>query len=198
MHLSQSQIDYVYRGTESQSTLRRNVQAYSRLLLRRRVLQAIEEVDLSTSYFGGRIKSELPFFPGAVNCSPIYPTAILDFLKVANDFSTPVFISHVAVVPPVEISKLPSLVSNKSASLIWQIYIQSSNVEDCYKQAALAESWGYKALTITVDTELNLKLGNEIPKETGIHSFIKITPKEVKKLREVSLSSSDCQGSNDP
>ena len=73
--------------------------------------------DLNASYFQGRIKSELPFFPGAVNTSPIYSTAILDFLKVANDFSTPIFISHVAIVPPVEISQLPRLVSNKSASL---------------------------------------------------------------------------------
>ncbi len=185
-YLDQSQIDYIYRGTESQFTLDRNKQAFLHYLLERRVLQGIEDVDLSVSYFGGRLTSELPFFPAPVNCSPLYPNAILDLLKVTNSFSIPVFVSHVAVLDPLELSNLPSLVKNKASSLIWQIYMQTNNVEECYKQARLAESWGYKALTITVDTELNLKLGNELPAQTAAHSFISITPKEIKKLRQMS------------
>jgi isopentenyl diphosphate isomerase/L-lactate dehydrogenase-like FMN-dependent dehydrogenase len=185
-HLDQSQIDYVYRGSESQLTLNRNTGAFLHYLLERRVLKGIDNVDLNASYFDGRIKSELPFFPAPVNCSPLYPNAIIDLLRVADSFSVPVFVSHVAVVEPLELSKLPSLVKNRASSLIWQIYMQTNNIDECYKQARLADSWGYKALTITIDTELNLKLGNELPVQTASHSFISITPKEIRKLRQMS------------
>jgi 4-hydroxymandelate oxidase len=185
-HLDQSQIDYVYRGTETEFTLDRNKRAFQHFLLERRVLQGIKEVNLGVSYFNGRLTSELPFFPAPVNCSPLYPNAILDLLKVTNAFSIPVFVSQVAVLEPLKMSNLPSLVKNKGSSLIWQIYMRRDNVDRCYRQAGLAESWGYKGLAITVDTELDLKLGNEVPTQTSAHSFISVTSKEIKKLRQMS------------
>ena len=185
-HLDQSQINYIYSGTESQSTLDRNVAAFSRYLLQRRVLRNIESVELNVSYFDKRLSSELPFFPAPVNCSPLYPNAIVDLLKVTNSFSVPVFVSQVSVIPPLDASRLPQLVKNKSSSLIWQIYMQTDNMVDCYKHAKLAESWGYKALAVTVDAELNVKLRNEIAAQTASHSFVKVTPKEIKKLRQLS------------
>lgn len=150
------------------------------------MLQGIEKVDLSVSYFGGRIKSELPFFPAPLNTTPLYPDAIMDLLKVASSFSIPVLVSHIVAPGPLELSKLPRLIKNEGSSLIWQIYMREDNIDQCYKQASLAESWGYKALAITVDTELNVKLGNEIPAETAIHYFVKLTPREIRKLRQSS------------
>jgi isopentenyl diphosphate isomerase/L-lactate dehydrogenase-like FMN-dependent dehydrogenase len=185
-HLDASQINYIYSGSESQWTLNRNVAAYSRYLLRRRVLQGIENVDLETSYFEGRVKSELPFFPSSVNSEPIYRNAILDLLKVANSFSIPVFVSQLAIAHPLDPAELPKLVKQKTSSLIWQVYLQSQNLEQSYKYAKLAESWGYKALTITVDMELNVKLGNAVPVQTADHSFVNVTPKEIKKLKQLS------------
>ena len=184
--LDRSQINYVYSGTETESTLRRNVAAFSSYLLQRRVLQGIDDVDLRVSYFDGRITSELPFFPAPVNCSPIYQNGILDLVNITNSFSIPVFISHLAIIPPLEVSRLPSLVKNKSSSLIWQIYMLTNNLSHIYKQAKLAQTWGYKALVITVDLELNTKLGNAIPTQTKSHSFVKITPNEIKKLKQSS------------
>lgn len=184
--LDQSQIDYVYGGTETESTLRRNVAAFSSYLLQRRVLQGINDVDLGVSYFDGHITSDLPFFPAPVNSSPLYQNGIIDLLKITNSFSIPIFISHFAIIPPLEVSGLPSLVKNKSSSLIWQIYMLTDNISHIYKQARLAQSWGYKALAITVDLELNTKLGNAIPTQTRSHSFVKITPKEIKKLKQSS------------
>jgi isopentenyl diphosphate isomerase/L-lactate dehydrogenase-like FMN-dependent dehydrogenase len=181
--MDQSLIDYVYRGTESQSTLRRNEEYFGRFLLRRRVLQGIESVDLHVSYFDGRIESDLPFFPAPTNCTPFYAGALKDLLNFSNDFAIPIFISHIAMTPPLEVAQIPALIKNRSCAPIWQIYMQSNNMESCLKQARLAESWGYKALTITVDTELNVKLGNEIVPQTAIHSFVKISPKEVRELR---------------
>ncbi len=64
--------------------------------------------------------------------------------------------------------------------------MQTDNIVDCYKHAKLAESWGYKALAVTVDAELNVKLRNEIAAQTASHSFVKVTPKEIKKLRQLS------------
>jgi 4-hydroxymandelate oxidase len=185
-HLDQSQIDYIYGGTETEFTLNRNSAAFSHYLLQRRVLRGVGSVDLNVSYFDGRIASELPFFPAPVNCAPLYPNAIVDLLKIANYYSIPVFVSQVAVVPPLNASKLPRLVKNQESSLIWQIYLQTDNKDECYKHAKLAESWGYKALAITVDGELNIKLGNAIAEQTSAHNFIKVTPTEIKKLRQLS------------
>ncbi|HZW56927.1 MAG TPA: alpha-hydroxy-acid oxidizing protein [Nitrososphaerales archaeon] len=181
-NLTPSLINYIYSGTESQSTLERNAKVFSKYLLRRRVLQGVENVDLQASYFGGKIKSELPFFPGPVNVSPLYPNAVLDEIRVAEKYSIPLFISHISFPDPLDLEKLPKLVSNPSSGLIWQIYLQSNNAELCFKQARLAESWGYRALTLTVDGELNVKLHNATPPELSSNQFIRVTPREIKKL----------------
>ncbi|HKW04380.1 MAG TPA: alpha-hydroxy-acid oxidizing protein [Nitrososphaerales archaeon] len=183
--LSPENVEYVFLGTESEITLKRNVSAYSKYALRRRVLQDIDEVDFSTSYFDGRISSELPFFPGPVNVGPFYPGALLDELKAAQRFSIPFFISHLSIVRPLEVSSIPGLVKRKSgSSLIWQIYLQTQNVDLCYKQARQAKSWGYKALALTVDCELSVKLRNKMPSLIGDNSFVKVTPREVRKFSE--------------
>ena len=67
--------DYVFRSTETGATYSRNISAFSKYLLRRRVLQGIKEVKTNVSYFGGKIRSELPFFPSCINLSPMYSNA---------------------------------------------------------------------------------------------------------------------------
>ncbi|MHB8568388.1 MAG: alpha-hydroxy acid oxidase [Nitrososphaerales archaeon] len=186
-HLSQENINYVYRGTESEATLRRNVAAYAKYLIRRRVLQGIVKVDLTASYFEGRIKSELPFFPGPVNLGPLFLGALRYELKIAERFSIPLFISHLSIVPPLEVSKLPALIRRKTgSSLIWQIYVEQKNLDSVFKQAERAERWGYDALTLTVDGELSVKLGNDVQVALTASNFVGITSREIKKLRKVS------------
>ncbi len=181
--LSQRLINYIFRATESETTLRRNIESFSRYALRRRVLQEIESVETRTSYFDGRIKSSLPFFPSCINISPMYPKALLDVLAISKSYETPIFISDLAIERYFEVSKLPSLVP-KTSSLVWQIYFRKGNEDLCMKQAKLAKSWGYKGIAVTVDVELNVKLGYGIPNDLSSTQFVPVTRKIVRTLRE--------------
>jgi isopentenyl diphosphate isomerase/L-lactate dehydrogenase-like FMN-dependent dehydrogenase len=173
---------YVFGATESGSTLARNLESFNQYVLRRRVLQEIEDVSTRASYFDGKIQSDLPFFPGCINLSPMYPEAILDIFKLSRVFSVPIFVSEVAVVDPYEISKLPGLVSPGS-SLVWQIYLRTNTYDLAFKRAKQAKEWGYKAVALTVDAERNVKLGYEIAPETAEHSFVVIKLSDIKKLK---------------
>jgi isopentenyl diphosphate isomerase/L-lactate dehydrogenase-like FMN-dependent dehydrogenase len=177
---------YIDRGTETESTLRRNVSAYSSYHIRRRVLHGVTSVDLRTSFFDGKITSETPFFPAPVNLAPLLQDALLYELKLMQSFSFPLFISHLSIVPPIEVSSVPSLVKKKKegASLIWQIYIEKSNYDLIFKQAERAKSWGYSALTLTVDAELSVKLGNDVQTALTKSDFVGINPRALKKLRK--------------
>jgi isopentenyl diphosphate isomerase/L-lactate dehydrogenase-like FMN-dependent dehydrogenase len=181
-HLSLEAVDYVYHGTESEATLKLNVEAYKRYRLRRRVLQGIEEVEKAASYFDGKISSDLPFFPGPINTTPLYPNAMPDILRVSRSFHVPIFVSHLAITDTSELEHIPSRMP-KTSPVIWQIYFRKENFEDCFKQASLAEKWGYSALAVTVDLELNVKLRNDTPAATASHSFSNLTSKEIKRLR---------------
>lgn len=129
------------------------------------------------------MRSDLPFFPGAINVSPMYQNALLDVLRVSESFHVPIFVSHLSIIEPLEVSKLPQLVP-KTSPLVWQIYLQEHNYELCFKQATQAASWGYSGLAITVDAELNVKLGDRIPKQLVASKFHNVTIKDLKRLRE--------------
>lgn len=184
--LDQAVLKYIDRGTETESTLRRNVSAYSKYLIRRRVLHGVTSVDLGTSFFDGKITSELPFFPAPVNLAPLFQDALLYELKLIQSFSFPLFISHLSVVPPVEVSSVPNLAKKRKegSSLIWQIYIEKSNFDFIFKQAEKAKSWGYDALTLTVDAELSVKLGNDVQTSLTKSDFVGIDSGSFKKLRK--------------
>ncbi len=177
-------VNYVYGGTESGGTLERNRTAFSKYLLKRRVLREIEkEVKTEISYFDGRIKSELPFFPACVNTTPLYPKAILDILRVAKNFKAPIFVSDIAITAGLDASELPGMVP-ADVPLIWQLYIFEENYDTIFKRAKLAQRYGYKGLVITVDADLNVKIGNEIPAEVRDRDFHITRISEVKKLRD--------------
>ncbi|MDA4129619.1 MAG: alpha-hydroxy-acid oxidizing protein, partial [Thaumarchaeota archaeon] len=108
--LSPELVSYVFGGTETGATLSRNRTAFAHYLLKRRVLHEIETVDTEVSFFGGKIKSELPFFPACINVAPMYPRALLDLLRVANSFKVPIFVSDIAIADGLDASKIPSLV----------------------------------------------------------------------------------------
>jgi len=176
--------NYIYGGAENGATLERNRTAFGRYLLRRRVLRDIEkEVSTETSYFDGKIKSELPFFPACVNTSPLYPKAILDILRVSKSFKVPIFVSDIAITSGLDASEIPKMMP-PDVPLIWQLYIFEENYDTIFKRAKLAQHYGYKALAITVDADLNVKIGNEIPQEIRDRDFHITRIAEVKKLRD--------------
>jgi isopentenyl diphosphate isomerase/L-lactate dehydrogenase-like FMN-dependent dehydrogenase len=177
-------VNYIYGGTETGSTLERNRKAFSEYLLRRTVLRDIEKnVKTEISYFGGKIKSELPFFPSSINTSPVYPKAVLDILRVGKSFKVPIFVSDIAIADGLDASEIPSMVP-ADVPLIWQLYIFNENYDTIFKRAKQAQNFGYKAVVITVDADLNVKLGNEIPKEVRAKEFHITKISEVKKIRD--------------
>ncbi|MFI5421478.1 MAG: alpha-hydroxy acid oxidase, partial [Nitrososphaerales archaeon] len=176
-------VNYVYGGTESGATLLRNRLAFENYLLKRRVLQEIDEVDTEVSYFGGRLESDLPFFPACVNTSPMYPHALLDLLKVSRSFKVPIFVSDIAISDGLEASKIPEL-AGPNSQLLWQLYVFTENYDTIFDNAKKAKEWGYKGLIVTVDADLNVKIGNEIPAMVRDRSFYHIKISDVKRLRK--------------
>ena len=176
-------VEYVYGGTEGGSTLLRNRLAFDDYLLKRRVLQDIEEVDAEVSYFGGRIESELPFFPACINTSPMYPQALVDLFKVSRSFKVPIFVSDIAISDGLDASKLPQL-AGPNAQLLWQLYVLTENYDTIFDRAKLAQDWGYKGLIVTVDADLNVKIGNEIPSVVRDRSFYHVKLSDLKRLRK--------------
>ena len=182
--LSPELVNYIYGGTETGGTLERNRSAFGRYLLRRRVLRNIgEKVDTGVSYFGGKIKSELPFFPACVNTSTMYPRAVLDMLRVGNSFKVPMFVSDIAINGGLDVSELPRMFPPE-APLILQLYIFQDNYDMIFKRAKLAQSSGYPALALTVDADLNVKIGNAIPPDTRGRDFHITKISDVKKMRD--------------
>jgi isopentenyl diphosphate isomerase/L-lactate dehydrogenase-like FMN-dependent dehydrogenase len=176
--------NYIYGGTEDRATLERNRTAFGKYLLRRRVLRDIEkEVKTETSYFNGKIKSELPFFPACINTTPLYPKAVLDVMRVARSFKVPIWVSDIAVTGGIDASELPGMVPS-DVPLIWQLYIFNENYDTIFKRAKLAEHYGYKALAVTVDADLNVKIGNEIPPEIRDRDFHITKISELRQLRD--------------
>ncbi len=175
--------DYIFGSTESGATYSRNISAFSKFLIRRRVLQGIEAVRTNVSYFGGRIRSELPFFPSCINLTPMYPRALLDIFRISRYFKIPIFVSSLAVNDQLDIAKLPKLVP-RTTPLVWQIYALSDNFEKSIKEARLAHKWGYAGVAITVDTEKSVKLGNEIAPALFTHKFRSMTPSDLSKIRK--------------
>lgn len=180
--LSNRLVNYIFRGAESESTLKRNLESFTKYSLRRRVLQEINQVETSASYFGGKIKSSLPFFPSCINVSPMYSRALADLLRVSETFETPIFVSDVAIKPSYNVSDIPKMVPETSP-LVWQIYFREGNSEECIKQASLAKSWGYKGIAVTVDAELNIKLGYGIQNDLSSTDFSIVSEDMVRRLR---------------
>jgi 4-hydroxymandelate oxidase len=175
--------NYIFSSTESGATYARNLTAFSKYLIRRRVLQGVKEVKTDVSYFGGKIKSDLPFFPSCINLTPMYPNALLDIFRISKSFKIPIFISSLSVSGQLDVSRLSKLVP-RTTPLVWQIYVLTDNFEASLKEARLAQSWGFSAVAITVDTEKSVKLRNEIAPALFTHKFRSITPSDLKKIRD--------------
>jgi isopentenyl diphosphate isomerase/L-lactate dehydrogenase-like FMN-dependent dehydrogenase len=183
--LPEDKARYVFGATETGMTLRRNLLAFSNYALRRRVLQGIKKVDLSCSFFGGKIMSALPFFPSSINVTALYQGAVFDILKISQNFEIPIFVSHFAIDDSVDILSLPSQVPETS-SLVWQIYLKEKNLDATLKQAAQAQKAGFKALALTVDTEWGIKLQNRAEFKFLPSDFLSVTSKELSKIRKAS------------
>ena len=175
--------DYVFNSTESGATMARNTDAFSKYLIRRRVLQGIDNVETNVSYFHGKIKSELPFFPSCINLTPMYPNALLDILRLSKSFKIPIFISNLAISGTLKINELPRLVP-KTTPLVCQMYFQLENFDSIMKQTRLLSDWGYSAVTITVDTERGVKLGYKNPGSVFTHEFRSMTPADIRSIRK--------------
>ena len=183
--LSPDNARYIFSATETETTMRRNLLAFSKYALRRRVFQGIKEVDLSCSYFGGKIKSALPFFPSSINVAPLYQGAIFDILKISENFDIPIFDSHQVIDASIDLLTLPSHVP-KTCPLVWQIYLKQNNIDTTLKQVAQSKKAGFKGLALTVDTEWGIKLQNKEEYKLLPSNFLNVTSKEVSRVKKAS------------
>lgn len=142
-------------------------------------------MDLSCSYFGGKIKSALPFFPSSINVTSLYQGAVFDILKISKNFEIPIFISHLAVDDSIDLLSLPTHVPETSP-LVWQIYLKQKNIDTTLKQVAQAKKAGFKGLALTVDTEWGIKLQNKEEYKILPSDFLNVTSKEVSRVRKAS------------
>ncbi len=102
---------------------------------------------------------------------------------MAKSFKVPIFVSDIAIVDGLDAGELPKLVS-ADVPLIWQLYIFNENYDTIFKRAKQAANYGYRALVITVDADLNVKLGNQIPQEVRDKEFHNTRISEIRKLRD--------------
>uniref|UniRef100_A0A8R1E0W9 FMN hydroxy acid dehydrogenase domain-containing protein n=1 Tax=Caenorhabditis japonica TaxID=281687 RepID=A0A8R1E0W9_CAEJA len=140
--------DYYESGAEEEKTLRRNQQAFDRLLIRPHCLRSVESIDTSIEWLNGR-KLEFPI--------GIAPTAFQKMATTDGELSTVrgaaasksiMICSSWGTTSIVDIGKEAKIVG---ATIWFQLYV--------YKDRAVtealihrAESAGVEALVLTVDT----------------------------------------------
>ena len=73
---------------------------------------------------------------------------------------------------------------DRTASYCGRLYVFTENYDTIFDKAKLAKDWGYKGLIVTVDADLNVKIGNEIPAMVRDRSFYHIKISDIKRLRK--------------
>lgn len=189
-NLSKEVFDYFAGGADSETTLRRNVEAMSHFEFRPRILRGLSTIDTNTTFLG--LPLGLP-----VMIAPMASTYIIDkesdvaMAKAAGRIGTIHWITTRTSNTPEEIVKAAS------GSLIFQLYFRGDN-RWAEKLIRRVEDLGIKAIAITVDTPLygrrerdlenrfnhrNIPRGIEVPMDRSLRE-ITLTWKDVSWLKK--------------
>ena len=142
--LSENIWDYLVGGTETETTVRRNRQALDSMAFRPRVLRDVSNVDLSTEFWGRKLRLPVALAPvGSLESFEAGGGATV--AKGAGAFGVPFLLSSVTQ---------PGLEAAADAAKdmkIFQLYVRGDEAftDDYVKRAVAA---GYDAFCITVDT----------------------------------------------
>lgn len=152
--LKQQVWEYYVSGAEEQLSIRRNRDAFSRLILRPRVFRDVSTIDTSTTLFGKKYMFPVGISPSAMQ-KLVGGEGELDVGRAAADRGTFMILSSNATSP---LEDVIEAAGGPDAHFWFQIYI-SQDREKSAKLIKRAEAAGYKALAVTVDTPV---LGNRI------------------------------------
>ncbi|MFC1867473.1 alpha-hydroxy acid oxidase [Thermodesulfobacteriota bacterium] len=142
--MSSDHWDHVTGGSESETTLLRNLQAIDSLAFRPRVLRDVSEIDTSTTLLGRKLRIPVFLAPlgGLVN---IHPDGTRLCRKAAVEFGIMMFISSVSG------AEIEDAAGDDGDSLAFQLYLQGDKawLDEYINRIAKT---GCRAFCLTVDT----------------------------------------------
>jgi glycolate oxidase len=139
--------DYLVGGSESETTLRRNRQAFDRLAFRPRILRDVSKIDTSTTFLGHRLR--IPVLPAPIGSLQVFtPEGGIATAQASAEFGTVPVISTATQPSPEDIA------AAADSPKIFQLYVRGDDawVEDLLARVVKS---GYIALTLTVDTAVD-------------------------------------------
>ncbi|TMA11943.1 MAG: alpha-hydroxy-acid oxidizing protein [Deltaproteobacteria bacterium] len=158
LRMSHSAWEHVMGAAESRATFRRNQKAFGRFLFRQRIFHDVTDPDTSVELFGRRLTT--PAFIAPIGSfSLIGDRADHQVAEGAGLAGTMLFASH-AAKPTVQ-----EWAEATSAPIVFMAYLNRGK-EDTLKCVRQAESLGYAAVGITMDTIQPVKIGDEVPLST--------------------------------
>ena len=158
MRMSPEAWEHVMGAAESRATFRRNQRAFGRFLFRQRIFHDVTDPDTSVELFGRRLAT--PAFVAPIGSfSLIAEKADSQVAEGAGRAGTMLFVSH-AAKPSVR-----EWAEATSAPIVFIAYLNRGK-EDALRCVHLAESLGFAAVGITMDTIQPVKVGDRVPLST--------------------------------
>lgn len=152
--LEQQVWDYYISGAEEQISIKRNRDAFTRLILRPRVFRDVSKIDTSATLFGKRYPFPIGISPSAMQ-KLVGGEGEVDVARAAADRGTFMTLSSNATSTLEEVIEAAG---GLDANFWFQLYVSQDRAKSS-KLIKRAEAAGYQALAITVDTPV---LGNRI------------------------------------
>ena len=142
-NLPEGDWNYLVAGSESETTLRRNRQAFDRVAFRPRVLRDVGKIDTSTTFLGHSLR--IPVMNAPIGSLQAFtPTGGVAVAEAAHEFG---------VIPVISTATQPGLEAIAEASpgpKFFQLYVREDDpgIESLLKRVVAA---GYAGLALTVD-----------------------------------------------
>ncbi|CAL9170445.1 unnamed protein product [Musa hybrid cultivar] len=164
--------DYISGGAEDQFTLRENVEAFQRIMLRPRILVDVSKIDMSTTLLGYNMSSPILVAPtGSQQLA--HPQGELATARAAAACNTIMVLSFASNY------SLEDVASTCNAVRFYQLYVfKRRDVSATLLQRA--ERNGYKAIVVTVDTprlgrrEADQKNKMIIPRNSNLEGLMSV------------------------
>lgn len=145
--------DYYYSGSDDMKTLEWNVEDFSKIRVKPRILRDVSKVHVETELFGCRLKMPLIIAPSAMHLMA-HPDGEIGSCKAAQEFGSAFCLSSLATTSIQELRE-----SDPNAQLYFQLYVMKDR-EITKNLVINAEKNNYKAIFVTVDAP---RLGNREP-----------------------------------
>ncbi|KQK15131.1 peroxisomal (S)-2-hydroxy-acid oxidase GLO4 isoform X1 [Brachypodium distachyon] len=142
--LPKMHFDYINGGAEDEHTLRENIAAYGRIVLRPRFLVDVSNIDMSTNLLGYDMPSPIMVAPTGAHklANPEGEVATARAAASCNSVMVLSFSSS---------CKIEEVASSCNAIRFYQLYV-FKNRDISETLIRRAESYGFKAIVLTVDT----------------------------------------------